>query len=315
MGWQNFVAAVFRAGNQTVIDANGMRVYAGPPAANNLLFSVNNGAQFNDKFGNVVFTGTSQYGTGAGLVRVIQQINGVAQFQISTTGQAGPYTVLGNVGVDNTGDTVLTDKQGDQLVIGTAPGVFQFVPFSGQAQVLILNSTASVQLQTTAAGFPQMIPSADGQTYSYGQALRIVGTNTLINSTTPITLMTYTNQGLGRYYIKMQIFFSSATGTIQPMDIRILGTSVLSSLQLSTNILTTEIANVSNQPGSINAKNTDPSVSPNLGNSASYRWDIEGIMNVSTAGSLVIAARQGLSSLDETFTVVANSWAMLFPIG
>jgi hypothetical protein len=271
-----------------------------------------------DPFGNLALSGTTTYRLFTGPVFIALNMDpslSTAVTFFSAATMAGPWTQQGTFSGNNAG--VLAMLASDNTSVEVDPGgQVQFTP-GGISQLLVRlnNGTGGFYLQPSLnVGRAKVIPDDDGLTYNFGQSLRIVGSNTLINSTTPITLMSWANQGPSYYYLNAHIPFSSAaSGTIQPMDIRLLGTSTLDICQIDADLTQYQL-NAPFQVGQITAKNSDPSASPNLGNSGNYRWMLDGFMHVSGAGSLVIAARQGTSAANETFTVSGTAWAVLTPM-
>lgn len=90
MGWQSVFAVVFQAGNTTVIDANGIRVYQGAPAFNNLILSAGLG-NFTDAFGNFIL---SDYVVYDQISNNATQYGDINITTWSAPSQAGPYTQL-----------------------------------------------------------------------------------------------------------------------------------------------------------------------------------------------------------------------------
>lgn len=248
------------------------------------------------------------------------------------TNQPGLFLYNGTPAANNlfssTTNAAGTDKFGNKFLGGhtdyrqTASGyvAVSIVPSTGTGQIAWYTAITMAGGWTfsgglDAYGIPQVVSGNDQQTYVYGHRAQIVGVNTLINSTTPIALVTFANVAPGYYVVRGKVrFTSAASGTIQPMDIRFLGTSTCSAIEICTNI-TQELAAVAQNPSIITAQNQSPGISPNLGNNQAFRWEFDGIIHVSGAGSWQLAARQGLSAADETFTVTANSWMRLEPVG
>jgi len=299
-------------GNNFVINNSGEFFYSGTPAAGNLIASIATAAG-TDVSGNAYLAGITSYRNVGGTFIAANQnpTTGGAVTIYSAASEAGPWTIQGNLNGNNAGQIWLASQDGGVLQLSNS-GAALLSAFIGQSTFTIQNDTAFMTLQCTNLGIPEVINGNDSRTYALGQSLGIVGGATLINSTTPIPLVTFANVAAGTYHVKGRVRFTSATGTTQPMSIRIGGTATASAVEVSTMEMQ-EIPGAAVQPGAITALNADPSVSPTLPNSLNWRWDFDGIVRVSAAGSLILTGRQGTSAADETFTVTANSWMELEP--
>lgn len=291
------------------------------PALGTLVASSVPAAGF-DGVGNAVLAGDTVYRNLGGGVWLAANLNPTAAtFGLGTmvgifsaTGPAGPWTLQSGLNGNNAGQIWLAAQDGSVLQLSNGGGV-TLAPFSGQGKFTIQNGTGTVVLQGTAVGVPQVVNGNDLGTYTLGQLAGIVGSNTLINSTTPITLVTVANIAPGFYRVSARVrFTAAAAGVVQPFNIRFLGTATCSAIELCTTLIQ-EAANVTSFPGVITAQNQDPSTVANWANSATGRWEVSGIIHVSAAGSWVLSGRQGTSAADETFTVSANSWMEIRPVG
>jgi len=318
MGWQNFVAAIIQAGNTTIINSQGSFTYNGTPALNNLVVSTTP-ATGTDPYGNAFLAGETVYRNTAGgwvAANLNPSIGGTiagALTLYTAASEAGPWIIQGNFNGDSTGSVWLQSSDGSQLTLANN-GIANLIAFSGltSAQLNILDGTAGITLQTNVNGFPYVIPS-DGLTYGFGHMIRRNTGSILINSTTPITLYTFSGvTQVGYYQFRSVIHFSSSAGTAQPMFCRLAGNCVMDEVSVHTNVYT-DAANAPNQPGVITAQNADTSFCPNLGASTNYWWRHEGYFHVSGVGGLTFTARQGTSAASETFSVLPGSWAELKP--
>ena len=283
-------------GDGTYTNTPGLYIYNGTPAAGNLIFSaissVFSGAS--DKFGNNALPGDTEYD------------NALLLAMNRSLGSFFMYTFTANPGAAFTQQGQITTSRG--ILSGNPDGGIQI-----QSYLQLVSSTNEINIQINSDGMAEL-ETADQITLGLGQLVRIVGTNTTINSTTPITLMTVANLRIGFWRITGIVRFTSNAGVVQPLNIRFLGTATCSAIEISTRLVQ-EAANVTTFNGVIQAQNTDPSVIANWGNNTLGRWEYSGIIHVTTAGSWVLAARVGTSAADETFTVFDNSWMECVPYG
>lgn len=276
-------------GDGTYTNTPGLFLYSGTPAAGNLIYS-NTNATGSDKFSNNYLAGDSTYDNTAKLAT--SRISGMENFYTFNNQPNAAFVLNGII------------QTAVDFTSGLAgPGIQAGYEFQ------ITNGTGNtIQILPDGNSHANLINNLDQQSYGFGQLLRIVGNNTLINSTTPINLMTVTALSPGYYSVRGRIrFTSAASGTIQPMNIRFLGNLTCDNIDICT-LLEQEGANVGTFNGFIGAQNTDPSVTANLANGTTYRWEFDGIIHATAQGSWVLAARQGTSSLSETFTVLDHSW-------
>jgi len=272
-----------------------------------------------DPYGNAFLPGTTVYRNLSG-TWIAVNLNptagaflgaNIAYFSAAT--EAGPWTAQGYIGGSNLGDVTLNASDNSQLQLNPN-GIVNLAASSGltSAQLNILNGTTQISLQASVNGFPYVIPG-DGLTYGFGHIIRRNTGSILINSTTPITLYSFSGvTQVGYYQFRSVIHFSSSAGTAQPMFCRLGGNCVMDEVSVHTNVYT-DAANAPNQPGVITAQNADTSFCPNLGASTNYWWRHEGYFHVSGVGGLTFTARQGTSAASETFSVLPGSWAELKP--
>lgn len=294
------------------------------PQANHLIAS-DVGAATLDTVGNYALPGRTSYRNIGGGVFMATNLNPSAVtfgpgvmvgFYSAATqqGPANPWTFQSGVNANNAGTVWLGTARGDVLQLDST-GTVSLIPFAGQGKYIAQNGTGTLQLQCDASGIPEVVNGNDLGLYALGQSMHILGSNTSINSTTPITLVTFNNVAPGYYRVQGRLHFTSpGAGTVQPMSMRLGGTVTCDNVTIDTNITQYPLANAAQQPGNISAINSDPTNSPNLGLSATYRWEFEGIIHVTVAGSLLLTGRQGLSAADEVFTALDHTWMEIRPV-
>lgn len=120
MGWQNVFAAVLQAGDTTIIDSNGTRVYNGTPAAGNLIYSVNSrpfppDPSYMDPFGNLVMPNETLY-TGLGPTAANEAYNingyGISTVYTNPAGQGNNYTEGASFGPPEPGSNIWSFQPG-----------------------------------------------------------------------------------------------------------------------------------------------------------------------------------------------------------
>jgi len=275
-------------GDGTYTTTAGLFIYNGTPAAGNLIFSQTNTAG-NDTFGNNYLPGTSNYDNTAHIATQNGATSPIGfQWYTFTANPGAVFTLNSGFTIFDTVNLIIACLDKLQLAGGLGA---------------LLATTAHGYLQTTAPG--------DLVNYTSGHNLTFNGGTVPINSTTPITVHSFARVLPGRYLVRGVIRFTSSTGTIQPMLMRLAGNATFTcAVKVKIH---QEGANVVYNTGYISTQNADPNVGPNLANSLTYQWEYEGYIDVSVQGTYAITCRQGLSAADETFTVLAASWAVLQP--
>ena len=173
-GFNNPVLANFAAGNFR-IDSNGLRVYNGVPAANNLLLSVNGASSYTDNFGNIVLPYLTLYLTGAvyyavNFAGIPPNIGAIQQYQ-STSQSAGWGAVIAAIELSSTAITILNQ-------------ILQV-----NAGMSMAGSSTNVVVQPTVSQTALEISGADNNNYTAGHLiLPATATPQTVNSVTAATI-------------------------------------------------------------------------------------------------------------------------------
>lgn len=312
MGWQVIYVPFLFAGD-TIINQNGIFIYHGTPTLGNLKISI---APFagTDNFGNVYTDNVAAY-------NIVVPGGGYAQIAANpTTGL--PYLVLNPP--DWSTLAAFPTIVSQTVNAGLVNEYLQMYLESGweSAPGSAGNAVIKAQSRSNDATVPSLISLAadtsnavkqDGNTYTLGSSLLVSTSNTTINSTTPIAVNNLSWNVIAKTYkVRGRLACqAAASGTVQPMTMRVNGTATATSLNIEVNTHI-EAQGGSVNYGTINTLNADPSVIiGTLANSVVFDVDFEGIINFSAAGTFLIYARCTTSSSDESFTVGVNSWAEL----
>jgi hypothetical protein len=321
MGWQVIYVPFLFAGN-TIIDQNGIFVYSSTPALGNLIASIAPTAGTDD-FGNSVLQGMTEYLTISGTTYAVglNTLSGTGLPGLSIEDIAHlPTSPAGFFGESSS--AVGTPQAFAAITSGqaTAPDVASFISILSQLQSSVIGGQIVLQAGdiqhdingnlidyvSNATGSPLLTETTgDQQTYHIGHfAVRDNGVPQLINSTTPINILTVPLGGTGgankgyhihgfATYIGNQaagapIFSWGASGGL------ILGTQQNGFQIFSGGGVSPIIHNNSGALGAV----TGPLFAANTTNWL-YEWEI--YVNINTPGSLLITAAENTAG--DTFTI------------
>jgi hypothetical protein len=170
-------------------------------------------------------------------------------------------------------------------------------------------------IQYSTAGH-QKYASADGMEYNTGRYTQVTTGTTLINSTSPITVISFPSVAAGTYRAHGTIYAQVAgSGTTQKYQTRYNGTSAVSSMLMFTMSIIESNA-VTPGFGITSSYGTDESNSfpSNPPTSSHVMWIVNGSLTISTPGTLTFSLRCNTSGADASCTTQAGSFLELMPV-
>jgi len=278
-------------GDGSLTNTPGLFIYSAAPAAGNLVYSsVSSGfAGGTDQFNNKFLAGDTEYDNSL-LIAVNRSLSSILFYTFT----ANPNAVFTQQG------RILSSRG---IISGNVDTGVQF----GE-HIQIITGTQEIQIDNNAGGFPEVI-TGDNQPWLFGQASSAPGANVNITSTTAADLATIAKVFTGWYRVSGMVrFTSNASVPIVGMPIRLNSTGTADVVAIGTTLVQ-EVNNSALQPGAITALNSDPTTSPNLGNSATYRWEFDGLVHMTSAGDFRLQARLSAGG-GEQFTCIGRNYQL-----
>jgi hypothetical protein len=227
MGWETEAIPILIAGNTTIVNSNGLFMYNGKSAANNLILA-ETPHDFTDPYGNKVFAGLNiltPFSVGRYELLNISQLSGAYILYYSATGQNSW-----------TQGAFMNYPSVNQLQIN-ADAIIQTAITGGLAQnfqtsEINLNFLSSVptlfgnllNMWADANGYFRFnsATAGDNNTYTSGQANRYNTGSQLINSATPVVIGSGANQFSWNvlagvtYWVRFWLIYSGAAAAGAP---------------------------------------------------------------------------------------------------